>query len=61
MDFYGSSLFSAPNGEVVAQADDRDEAIVYATIDTELSHRLREEWGFFRDRRPELYGQITTP
>lgn len=61
MDFYGSSMFSAPNGEVVAQADDRDEAIVYATIDTELSHRLREEWGFFRDRRPELYGQITTP
>jgi beta-ureidopropionase len=57
-DFYGSSFFSAPNGEVVAATGGEGEAIVQAEIDTELSHRLREEWGFFRDRRPEIYGKI---
>ena len=58
MEFYGSSLFSAPDGEVVAQGGDGGEEIVYAEIDTALSAKLREEWGFFRDRRPELYGEI---
>jgi len=58
MDFYGSSLFSAPNGEVVAQAGSEGDEILHAEIDTALSAQLREEWGFFRDRRPELYGEI---
>lgn len=57
-EFWGSSLFSSPTGEVVAGAGDDGEAIVHAEIDTELSRRLREEWGFFRDRRPEIYGAI---
>jgi N-carbamoylputrescine amidase len=60
MDFYGSSLFSAPDGEVVAQAGSEGDQIVHAEIDTALSAQLREEWGFFRDRRPELYGEIAT-
>ena len=57
-EFWGSSFFSAPDGEVVAAAGDEGEAIVYAEIDTERSRKLREEWGFFRDRRPEIYGAI---
>jgi predicted amidohydrolase len=57
--FWGSSLFSSPSGEVVSRASDEGEAIVHAEIDTELSRRLREDWGFFRDRRPEIYGSIT--
>jgi beta-ureidopropionase len=58
-EFWGSSFFSSPAGEVVASAGDDGEAIVHAEIDTELSRRLREDWGFFRDRRPEIYGSIT--
>jgi N-carbamoylputrescine amidase len=61
MDFYGKSLFSAPSGEIVAAAGEEEEEILYAVIDTEQSQQLREEWGFFRDRRPELYGAITRP
>lgn len=60
MEFYGQSLFSAPTGEVVAAAT-RDDEIVYADVDTALSGRLREEWGFFRDRRPEIYSAVTAP
>jgi N-carbamoylputrescine amidase len=59
MDFYGKSLVSAPSGEVVAAAGEDAEEILYAVIDTEQSQQLREEWGFFRDRRPEIFGAIT--
>jgi beta-ureidopropionase len=59
MDFYGKSLVSAPSGEVVAAAREDAEEILYAVIDTEQSQQLREEWGFFRDRRPEIFGAIT--
>lgn len=61
MEFYGGSLFSAPNGEVVSRAASEGDEIVYADINKELSTHLREDWGFFRDRRPELYGALTTP
>jgi beta-ureidopropionase len=60
-EFYGSSFFSNPAGVVVASAGDQGEEIVHAEIDTELSAHLREEWGFFRDRRPEIYQALTTP
>lgn len=59
MDFYGRSLFSAPSGEVVAAAGEEAEEVLYAVIDTDLSQQLREEWGFFRDRRPEIFEAIT--
>jgi beta-ureidopropionase len=61
MDFYGGSLFSAPSGEVDSRAGTDGDEIVYAEIDTELSKQLRDDWGFFRDRRPEIYGAITAP
>jgi N-carbamoylputrescine amidase len=59
MDFYGKSLVAGPSGEVVAAAGEEAEEILYAEIDTEQSQQLREEWGFFRDRRPEIFGAIT--
>jgi beta-ureidopropionase len=59
MEFFGSSLVSAPNGEIAAQASADQEEILHAEIDTALSATLREEWGFFRDRRPEIYGAIS--
>jgi beta-ureidopropionase len=59
MEFFGSSLVSAPNGEIAAQASADQEEILHAEIDTALSATLREGWGFFRDRRPEIYGAIS--
>jgi beta-ureidopropionase len=59
--FYGSSVFISPTGEVVAQANDTEETILYQEIDTETSSQLRNDWGFFRDRRPDAYGAITAP
>lgn len=56
--YYGSSFFSSPKGEILAQAGDQDDEIVYADIDTGLIEQLRNEWGFFRDRRPDLYADL---
>ena len=61
IDFYGASVFISPTSEVVCQACETDEEILYAEIDTSVSRRLRAEWGFFRDRRPDAYGALTAP
>lgn len=59
-EFYGDSMFVAPSGEVVARAGTDGEVVLHAEIDTDVSRRLRNEWGFFRDRRPEIYGALTS-
>jgi N-carbamoylputrescine amidase len=61
MEFYGGSLFSAPDGEVISRAATDGDEIVYAEIDPDRSAKLREDWGFFRDRRPEIYSAVTAP
>jgi len=58
--FYGSSLWSDPKGQIMAQAGDEDDEIVIADLDVSVIPSLRNEWGFFRDRRPDLYGDLTT-
>jgi beta-ureidopropionase len=60
-EFYGASVMVSPTGEVVTQASETQEQVLYAEIDTAVSAQLRDEWGFFRDRRPELYGALTEP
>ena len=45
-------------GAIVAEADRTDEAVITAVIDHEQNRDLRQSWGVFRDRRPELYGKI---
>ena len=57
-EFYGESFFSSPAGEIVARAR-AGEQVVQAEIDTDLSRRLRRDWGFFRDRRPEIFAPVT--
>ena len=57
--FYGSSYFADPRGQIVAQAsEDRDEMVI-AELDFDLVREVRNTWQFFRDRRPETYGQLT--
>jgi beta-ureidopropionase len=60
-DFYGRSFFSSPTGEVVARLGSEHDAILHCEIDTEVSAQLRDEWGFFRDRRPDAYGALVAP
>lgn len=58
--FYGSSFIADATGAIVAEAPRDAEAVLTATFDAEELHGLRRSWGLFRDRRPDLYGSLTT-
>jgi N-carbamoylputrescine amidase len=57
--FYGCSFVADHRGEVVAAADCATEAVVTATLDLAAMRRDRAGFGFFRDRRPDLYRVLT--
>jgi len=58
--FYGSSFVAGTDGAKVAELGRDEEGIVTATFDLEAVRRERASWGFFRDRRPELYGLLVS-
>lgn len=58
--FYGSSFIADPRGDLVAVADRAETTVLTATFDLDALVRRRAAWGFFRDRRPELYGALAT-
>ena len=58
--FYGSSFIADASGALVAEAGDEGDAVLTASFDlTELAVQ-RASWGVFRDRRPDLYGSLTS-
>ncbi len=59
--FYGSSYFVDPRGSVLAQANEDDDALVVAEMDLDRIDEVRKTWQFFRDRRPETYGDLVAP
>jgi N-carbamoylputrescine amidase len=58
--FYGSSFIADPRGDKVAELDRTQEGTLVASFDLDAIARTRAAWGFFRDRRPELYGVLGT-
>jgi len=58
--FYGSSFIADARGEKRAELGRTDEGAILATFDLESLERVRASWGFFRDRRPDLYDVLTT-
>ena len=57
--FYGRSFIADARGDKVAELDD-GEGILLHRFDLDALARRRAEWGFFRDRRPELYRRLLT-
>ena len=58
--FYGSSFITDETGAKIAEANATDQAVITASFDLEENRRRRLNWGLFRDRRPDLYGDILT-
>jgi len=56
--FYGSSFITDHTGAMLAEADRTSRDVITAELDLELMRRERAAWGLFRDRRPDLYGDI---
>ncbi|MBV7256848.1 N-carbamoylputrescine amidase [Pacificimonas sp. WHA3] len=57
--FYGSSFAANEYGEIVAGLDKAETGMAIATFDLAAAKAHRASMGFFRDRRPELYGRLT--
>jgi N-carbamoylputrescine amidase len=59
-EFYGSSYFCDPYGQILSQGSrDKDEVVV-ADLDLDMIQKVRAHWQFYRDRRPESYGDISS-
>lgn len=57
-EFYGTSYFVDPRGQIIAEASrDQDELLV-AEFDLDMIDEVRSTWQFFRDRRPETYDKM---
>ena len=57
--FYGSSFIADHRGDLVAAYGREDEGVLTAEFDLDFLATHRAAWGFFRDRRPDLYGALT--
>jgi N-carbamoylputrescine amidase len=56
--FYGHSFICDERGDMVAEFGRDETGVLVATLDLALAKRHRAAFGFFRDRRPELYGRL---
>ncbi len=57
--FYGHSFIANHRGDKVAELNDTQTGIITANFNLGEIRRHRAAFGFFRDRRPELYGKLT--
>ncbi|WP_419914383.1 nitrilase-related carbon-nitrogen hydrolase [Candidatus Poriferisodalis sp.] len=61
-DFYGTSYFANPRGQIVdGAASDHAEELVVRELDLEMLDEVRNQWAFYRDRRPESYESLVAP
>jgi len=55
--FYGHSFIADHTGEMVQSFGAEAEGVLVHTFDLAGIERYRADWGFFRDRRPDLYAR----
>jgi len=57
-EFYGTSYFCDPRGQIMVEGKRVEDDIVVADLDLDMIREVRNTWQFFRDRRPETYDEI---
>ena len=60
-EFFGQSYFCNPRGKIIAEGTRDQDEIVTADLDLDMIAEVRRTWQFFRDRRPEMYGDLVKP
>ena len=58
-EFYGTSYFVDPRGEILAEGSTKDDELVVADLDLDMLEEVRRVWQFYRDRRPDSYPEMT--
>ncbi len=56
--FYGMSFICDERGDILAEFGRHETGALVATLDLAAAKKHRAAFGFFRDRRPELYGRL---
>jgi len=56
--FYGHSFICDERGDILAEFGRNETGVLVANLDISQAKRHRAAFGFFRDRRPELYGRL---
>ena len=56
--FYGHSFISDEWGDLIEEFGASDSGALVSTLDLDRAAKHRAGMGFFRDRRPQLYGRI---
>lgn len=58
-DFYGNTYFADPSGNIMGDmARTNGSEVVVRDLDLELISETRNRWAFYRDRRPDAYGDL---
>ncbi|MBR4839760.1 MAG: carbon-nitrogen hydrolase [Paludibacteraceae bacterium] len=57
--FWGNSFVAGPQGEIIAQAPQKEEANLVVEISKERSEAVRRWWPFLRDRRIDQFQNLT--
>ena len=57
--FWGTSFVAGPQGEIVYEAPQEEEAAVVVDVDMARSEQVRRWWPFLRDRRIEAFDGLT--
>lgn len=60
-EFYGTSYFADPRGQIMVEGARLTDDIVVADLDLDLIREVRNTWQFYRDRRPDTYDSIVAP
>jgi N-carbamoylputrescine amidase len=55
--YYGHSFMADHTGELVASFGEKEDGVLIGRFDLAAIERYRAEWGFFRDRRTDLYAK----
>ncbi len=55
--YYGHSFIADHTGEITAELGEETEGVIVAQFDLDALAAYRADWGFFRDRRTDLYGK----
>jgi N-carbamoylputrescine amidase len=56
--FYGHSFIADERGDLVGDFGATDSGVLIAEFDLDKIRKHRATFGFFRDRRPDLYGRL---
>ena len=59
IEFWGNSFVAGPQGEIIHEFGQKEEACLVIEIDKGRTENVRRIWPFFRDRRIDEYGDLT--